>query len=465
MLLALQPLWRRENISQSLDKPMLADLRKRFGILIDAKQPREKRVFAGMELFCFPVSLITLALLPVLCLNRFWWHVQLPSIIDVAVKILVAAATGYITNFIAVEMLFKPYNRSRRHLFSWITCGYWSQGLIPRNKDNLGLQLGKEAELLVPPEKIASDLCGMAKRFLESKENITRVEVWLRKYLLSKEKVIVDACGPWLIDVCEHKLRDALTIEDVKTFVQGAVLPRLRSRESLSVLVKQLQCYVSEKVPSVIPLIKEEVRGCIYNQLKKNEKAQILSSVVSALVDDPEKILADKIVDSEIDWGDVESRLNIKLQDEELASSVLHELDKLVGCLETWMDTPAGKAKLGQFAGVVVEECVKRVRKFVEDDLGKLISGVIRSEGTWSIVTDQLIPAIRPQVLVWLQGEGKDVILNKLNISGRMAEAVEKLSVEEFHERVNQIAAQHLGAIQVLGYILGAFVGIGLLFV
>ena len=94
MLLALQPLWRRENISQSLDKPMLADLRKRFGILIDAKQPREKRVFAGMELFCFPVSLITLALLPVLCLNRFWWHVQLPSILDVAVKILVAAATG-----------------------------------------------------------------------------------------------------------------------------------------------------------------------------------------------------------------------------------------------------------------------------------------------------------------------------------------------------------------------------------
>ena len=55
--------------------------------------------------------------------------------------------------------------------------------------------------------------------------------------------------------------------------------------------------------------------------------------------------------------------------------------------------------------------------------------------------------------------------MEKLDISRRIAEAVDKQDVKEFHSMINSIAAQHLGAIQVLGYFLGALVGAAQIFV
>lgn len=51
------------------------------------------------------------------------------------------------------------------------------------------------------------------------------------------------------------------------------------------------------------------------------------------------------------------------------------------------------------------------------------------------------------------------LILEKLDIQGRIQSAVDKMDVAEFHGMINEVAAQHLGAIQVLGYLLGAAAG------
>lgn len=50
-------------------------------------------------------------------------------------------------------------------------------------------------------------------------------------------------------------------------------------------------------------------------------------------------------------------------------------------------------------------------------------------------------------------------IIGTLDIQGRIKKAVEAMDVEEFHDKINEAAAQHLGAIQVFGLILGAAVG------
>ena len=39
--------------------------------------------------------------------------------------ILVAAAVGYLTNFIAIEMLFKPYERTGFHWLRLLSLGLW----------------------------------------------------------------------------------------------------------------------------------------------------------------------------------------------------------------------------------------------------------------------------------------------------------------------------------------------------
>lgn len=55
-----------------------------------------------------------------------------------------------------------------------------------------------------------------------------------------------------------------------------------------------------------------------------------------------------------------------------------------------------------------------------------------------------------------IRTKGLPLIIEKLDIEGRIKTAVDAMDVKEFHGMVNDVAAQHLGAIQVLGYLLGA---------
>lgn len=62
----------------------------------------------------------------------------------------------------------------------------------------------------------------------------------------------------------------------------------------------------------------------------------------------------------------------------------------------------------------------------------------------------------------WKTSSGRKVrhlSLKNLIFEGRIKTAVDAMDVKEFHGMVNEVAAQHLGAIQVLGYILGALDG------
>ena len=85
---------------------------------MDKAKPAEQRVFALLELFCMPMSFLTLiGLVAVVILKRC--GVVLPVWFDsYAFPILVSAAVGYLTNWIAIEVLFKPYNPTWKHPFS-----------------------------------------------------------------------------------------------------------------------------------------------------------------------------------------------------------------------------------------------------------------------------------------------------------------------------------------------------------
>lgn len=64
-----------------------------------------------------------------------------------------------------------------------------------------------------------------------------------------------------------------------------------------------------------------------------------------------------------------------------------------------------------------------------------------------------------------IRTKGSPLIIEKLDIEGRIKTAVDAMDAKEFHGMVNDVAAQHLGAIQVLGYLLGALAGALLLLV
>lgn len=443
---------------------MLSEMRKRMAVVRDPNRRCEMRVFAGLELICFPISIFTLLLVPVLLINRFWLGFTIPSGMNVGIKILLAAATGYITNYIAVEMLFKPYHQTKKHPLSLLTFGYWSQGLIPRSKSKMGRQLGEGAETLIPPDRIANDLCNMATSLLDDEKNLKSIEDAVRKFLVSKEEVIVTTCIPVIESACSRKVCDFVTDERIRSLWDDVVKPKLTADDTKDIVVKQFVDYVNSKVPSLIPELKEEVRGIIYGFLQRNEWFQsIAAAAIFVGYDDAAKSLSDTIVDEAVDWDDVCKKICGRIGDGQMQAKIKAEIENIIANAEEWLASENGVRQIRKLVDFSRQRINEYIADWLRSDFRKLVGGAIRSESIWMYVRNKLIPEIRPSLEVWLKGPGKDLVLSKLNLSERIATAVDKLSVEEFHERVNTIAAQHLGAIQVLGYFLGAIVGMGLL--
>jgi len=434
-------------------------MKKRMRIVLDGMKPMELRVFAGLELFCFPVSILTIATIPLLAVNRFWWNIPLPTWADVAIKILLAAATGYITNYIAVTMLFKPYHDSKRHLLSVLTFGYWSQGLIPRNKPKLAVQMGEESEKLVDPEKIANDLCSMVGGLLDNPQNLNAIENAVRGFIASKETMIVETCLPAIENMCVQKTREFVTEDRLLSLWNEVIKPKLSSDGLKDAIIGKLIAYINMKVPDMIPSLKEEVRMIIYHYFETDE----LFQTIAIFKPDFPRSYADKIVDEKIKWKEVAQKICNRIEDAQTKTKLKAEMQNIILETENWLASEAGTQQIGRLVESVRKKISDYLISWLEKDFGKLVSGAVRSEGVWEYVRNKLIPEIKPSLENWLRGPGKDLVLSKLQLKERITTAINDLGVEEFHERVNTIAAQHLGAIQVLGYFLGALVGVGLL--
>ena len=86
-----------------------SDFNRKLGIARDGKLPMHVRAFAVAELVCQPVSLLLVAAVVVLAVLRYADIWTPPLMVSRwMVPILVAAAVGYLTNWVAITILFEP---------------------------------------------------------------------------------------------------------------------------------------------------------------------------------------------------------------------------------------------------------------------------------------------------------------------------------------------------------------------
>ena len=159
----------------------------------------------------------------------------------------------------------------------------------------------------------------------------------------------------------------------------------------------------------------------------------------------------------------IEDALRDWLHRPETATTVRDELAGFVASVRDWMASPEGSARIGGFAGGIRSKFKEYLRDYLKTNLAPAASRILGSDTTWSWVSSA-IPAMRPGIERMIREIGTKSIIEKLNVEGRVKAAVDGMDMAEFHGMLNQIIAEHLGAIQVLGYLLGAIVGIILVF-
>ena len=438
----------------NLFKNIQNDFSSRWRILCDRNIECERRIFAGLELFCFPASFLTVFLilpLQIVASYRGW---NIPGWVHPTVNVMLSAAVGYITNYIAIEMLFKPYERTLWHPLSLMTFGYWKQGLIPKNKNRIGIEMGQQIETkLLNPEQLADELCAMVMGFIQSRSVIADLRNAIQSLLHTHEKTIVDFLVPQIEKAVATAADSMLTSEKVIAFWKSEIEPFLLKEENRNVIASHIVAGLQRRAPELTSMIKEELQKLCYdylsNKLPFGVGADTLSSGLVAC----------------IEWQDIQVRLQNKLGEESVSVMLQDELQILIRQMSDWLKSPETAEKVNAFIVDVKRKLQEWLHEYLQTALPALTDEVIDSEKLWAWVENDLLPAAKPKIETLIREQGKDKIIAKLNLSHRVAEAVEKQNVKDFHEMINSIAAQHLGAIQVLGYFLGLIIGLTQLFI
>lgn len=429
-------------------------IQKRIQVVRNSTFSFEKRLFAALELLCGPLSFCTIFFflpLSVLFGRLGVFSAETCAGLELFLRVLLSASVGYLTNYIALEMLFKPFHPNRRHPLSLLTLGYWKQGLVPKNKNVLGHKIGEQVEeKLLNPEEISTDLCGMVVEFLQNPETVRNARGEIQRMLQNHHAEIAEFLIPQLEESLLQSLNQILTLENMKTFWQDLVEPRLSSEETRKMIAEKVAAGLKSRSPQYMGMLKEMVREYVTSFLKKNP---LLGSFGMA------GGLADGFV-AFVNWKDVQLKIEEKLSEPETVQALGDELTGMGAQFRTWMDAPESQTQFEKLR----EELQWRFRAFfityLKTGLPQWLEKMQGTPELWFWVEKDALPGAKQYIENWIQTEGKDRVVEKLRVSDRIQNAVEKQDVEEFYNMISSVAAEHLGAIQVLGFFLGAAVGL-----
>lgn len=425
--------------------------KSKWDIACDRKRPGLVRAFAFAELVCQPVSLLSIFAAFVLAVLRRTGLWTPPEVVTAwLVPVFVSAAVGYLTNWIAITMLFQPYERTWRHWLPWVTFGGWRQGLIPKNKARIACVLADQvATKLLRPEKLAEDLCSMVGRVLEDKSIVSAIQDALQRQIQAHDKEIVGQLAPKIEEALVAEIDRLVTAENIETFWDGQIAPKLQSEETREEIAGIVIGALDKRAPRLAAKVRPMVIAAIRNWVE--EKGGMFGSLLSPV--------AEKLADAIVDKRTIERGLREWLNDPAAVPALRDELLQFVGAVRAYLKSPEAQAKVGVFATDIRAKFKEYVRTYLETHFATTVTGILRSEQLWQWAAS-LIPRFRPELEDLIRTKGLPLIIERLDIEGRIESAVDGMDMAEFHGMLNEVMAEHLGAIQVLGYLLGAIAGL-----
>ncbi len=418
---------------------MFSGTRKRAQIVFDAKNSRNARFFALLEIACFYLSTATLVALlgQIVAAKVFGWT---PSDFwDAALQVASAGAVGFLTNWLAIEMLFKPYDRKR-----WLF--FWPQGLVPRNKAEIGEKAGEKIETeLLDPEEIAKRLSASVSKLLQEDKTKKEISDAVLRFVREREDSVVEYVVPLVETSVIRLIKQHATKDKIRDFWERELAPRLRSEETRNLIAERVVVGLRRYSPTLTDNLKRWLRDYVRRYAENN---------LLGLGGD---FIADGLI-AFIDWNMARKMIDDKLGEPETQATIREILLEYVDDFQRWTNSPEADQKLETFVKEFRERLETVVRNYVQTEIPNAIRSLLVSPKLWNWLDVEFLPQIKPRVERAVRDKTPDVLRN-LNFREIVATSIKNQDVREFHQMVNDVAAEHLGAIQVLGYALGVIVG------
>ena len=442
---------------------LTAFFRKRREVI--AKSKGVTKMFAYGETVCFPISVSVIAvvamhaLLSLLTplLDRFGVGAVILPLPSWFTAIFVAAAIGYLTNYIAIQMLYYPVSaedlgegraparpNEREALFksrvlSIVTLGFWKKGLIPQNKDKIARQMGRIAEeKFVTAENVAYLVPKLGNLFLSRNAagKIRGVEFLRQLAVAHKDEVagIIQWIG-----------RDVVTGDNYQT-VRNLLAKVGRSEALANALAAALFDYMEKNPESVVSFVREMVSGFTDAQTSKADRSGSLWEQIKA---GATGFIVEAV--ASIGYPQIRSFLEDYVRDPQHLAQFR---DRLASLLPIFCDKIAEK---------IVSD-PQSLSQFVSGDfVSQLIHIDISDDRFWNMIGEKVVPGLQGAIGSAFAAIPEDQFARFFtgghHIAGMVEHTVMGMKLLDFYAMLDYIMAEHLGAIQVFGFILGAAIG------
>lgn len=416
----------------------------------------EQRTFAVLEAICKPISFLVLGGIPVLGILR-WQGLAIPEwIVVYAMPILLSAAIGYLTNWIAIEMLFRPYETTLRHPFAVLTFGYWRQGLIPKNKEAIADKIATTAEQeLIRPKELAEDICGMVGELMENKTVLSSIRSMMQTRLLEHAKEISDYLAPKIEAEVMAEMRRLFTTDNVKAFWCSQIEPFLKSDETKERLADIVADFIAKHSSDLA----EEIRPALVQLLQEycEEKGGIILGKYLYMA-------ADYLTSGILSKETLANGIKNWVEKPETLPAIRGKVALALESCREYVLSPGNDDAIGKFVNRLFQEFKGYIHNTLSTRLHAGIIQLANSEELWNDLMNQ-IPKCKPNLEKYVTTYGIPAIIERLNIGGRIRNTIAQQDMSAFHAMIQEISSQHLCAIQVLGFFLGGIAGILLVLV
>ncbi len=362
-----------------------------------------------------------------------------PAWLRVVFTILLAASVGYATNYVAIQMLFNPLDPGQRHWLRRLTLGLWRQGLIPQRRQRLAENIGSlVSRELFTSAALVDEIAVLLDRALDEPHVREHIRLELEPILRQALPDIIDRLTPEVTDLISEAVAEGLNRESLLEIVEHVLAPWLQHPSNLELLADRLVAFMQGHVPWLIQQMEDYVEAQRGEGLLK--RMAIGFAQWSRL----------------IDWDQVRYEIHSRLSSRQTRRELM---DYLAGVAERLKRTLPADEDLG----AIITQARTRGRSFIREavqrflkrELPRAINRLLDADALWQWLQDEGITLLKRQLLPWVRRHGEEVFARHVDVGRRVSSAVEQMDVAEVNEHVNRIAAEQLGAIQVLGFALG----------
>ena len=257
--------------------------------------------------------------------------------------------------------------------------------------------------------------------------------------------------GGQLLDTMLEKY---ITRETVRDFLQKTVIPRLNTPRFREKAAEVVLAEVERHSAEIVVMLQQEIRVMAKNYCEKMSGGMGLMALMGI---NPSSMV-DKVLDS-LDWNNVENRLKEKLRSEKTKQYADIMLSQMFKRVDSWLEGSESDDAMDLLTKEIRDGLREKGRALLQENVPSLVDQLIGYEPFWTWLDEKLLLTMLPIVDRMIREKGHDVIMGKLRLAERVSEAVDRQDTRQFYEMINTLAAQHLGAIQVLGYLLGGIIG------